>query len=186
MRRRYIVAILTAIGVVGYLAVDDKQSNTSETAIKAMELEPDYIISGLHAQHFNKEGQLDRQINAEHATHYPNNNNTRLIKPHIKLTSAPTKQWDLTAKQGDLISDQALNLQGDVLLEPIKQDGEQFSLSTQALNIDLNRQIADTDESVTIANQNTKLQAVGMKMDLDKQTVQFKSQVRGHHVTDQH
>ncbi len=184
MRRRYIVTILTAIGVVGYLALDDSQLGPISNAQQAIEQEPDYIIQGLKARHYNADGQLDRNIQAKSARHYPFDDRTKLLEPAMILSQGEQPQWQVRSQQGKLLQGQILELDGDVQVSPMQQDAGIFALSTEHLSIDLKQQIADTDESVVISSPSTKLTAKGMNLDMVKQQARFKSHVRGIHEPD--
>ena len=181
MRRRYIVTILTAIGVVGYLALDDKQLGPSNSTQQAIQQEADYIIQGLQARHYAGDGQLDRTMQASTAHHYPYDDRTQLQAPTLTLHQGAQSQWRINAQQGRLSQGQTLELDGSVLISPLQQETGTFSLSTQHLSIDLKQQIADTDTAVEISSPSTKLTATGMTLDMTKQQASFKSQVQGIH-----
>jgi len=181
VRRRYITAILTAIGVVGYLALDDDQLGPTSNTQQAIEQEPDYIIKGLQAQHYNEKGLLDRQIKALSAHHYPMDDRTTLQTPEMLLREGEQLKWSVNAQQGKLSKADTLDLSGDVKVSPMSNDDGQFSLSTPHLSIDLKQQIADTEQQVVISSSSTQLTAKGMKLDLIKQQASFKSQVKGTH-----
>ncbi len=181
MRRRYIVTILTALAVVAYLAQDDKQSTQDHYAAKAIQLEPDYIVKGLEAQNYNKNGLLERQIEAVSARHYPTNDTTELIKPSLILRQGKMPQWQIKAKQGNLSQAQMLELDGNVNVLPLQKSDGQFSLKTEHLSIDLKQQMADTDAQVLITSSSSQLTSKGLKLDLIKQQAKFKSEVQGIH-----
>jgi lipopolysaccharide export system protein LptC len=181
VRRRYIVTILTAIGVVGYLALDDKQQGPTNNTQQAIQQEPDYIIKGLNAQHYNAQGQLDRLIKADGAHHYPFDDSTQLDNPNLTLHQAAQPQWQVSAKKGTLNQDDILELNGRVQVTPLQQNAGAFSLSSPHLSIDLEQQIADTDKPVIISSPSTKLTATGMNLDMVKQQATFKSTVQGTH-----
>jgi len=181
VRRRYIVTILTAIAVVGYLAFDDKQQGPTGNTKQAIQQEPDYIVTGLSAQHYNTEGQLDRVIKADSAHHYPLDDSTQLDNPNLALYQLGQPQWQISAQSGTLNQGQTLELNGHVQVNPRQQSAGDFSLSSPHLSIDLEQQIADTDKPVIISSPSTKLTAIGMNLDMVKQQAQFKSTVQGIH-----
>lgn len=181
MRRRYIATILTALGVVGYMALDDGSGGANLLAPEKISTEPDYIISGLSAEHFGKKGFLDQQIDAKSATHYPHNNTTILDSPSVIVREGEQPHWGVRANIGELRGDEVLVLKGQVQIVPMGKEKENFSLSTEELSIDLNNQIANTDKLVTIESISTHLQAVGMTLNLATEQAKFKSKVRGQH-----
>jgi LPS export ABC transporter protein LptC len=180
MRRRYIVTIITALVVAAYLSNDENQ-DSKRVAKGAIEAEPDYLIQGLSLSKYGNKGLLSQQIDSDKATHYPHDNSVSFEQPRIILRQGSTPQWGITSKEGRLIKDEMLILNGNVQIVPLQQESGAFSLSTEALNINLTKQVADTDSRVIIESDTTKLTAVGMNMNMDTQITQFKSNVRGLH-----
>ena len=183
MRKRYIATILTAFGVVGYLAMDDSSSPTKVQNGNTQSSEPDFIIHGLSAENYGKDGKLSQQIDAITATHFPDTDTTVLTEPSVVVHKNELPRWGIRSNTGKLDSQQMLQLEGDILIVPM-EEGNTLSLSTQELNIDLNKHVADTDKAVLIESDTTELQAIGMSLDLNTQQANFKSQVRGKHVPD--
>ena len=181
MRRRYIVTILTALGVVGYLALDDKQTTPENASIDAISQEPDYIIQGVKARHYDKHGVLGRRIEAKSAQHLPITDTTKLIEPSVILRDKQNPTWTVKSQKGQLLGTQTLELDGDVQVLPMKGSQTELSLKTEHISIDLDKQIADTSENVTIESPDTKIRSKGMNMNMITQQVQFTSQVRGQH-----
>lgn len=181
MRRRYIVAILTALAVVAYMALDDGSGGASLLSSDQINNEPDYMISGLSVEHFGKDGKLDQQIDAESATHFPHNNTTVFNKPSVILRDGTEPLWGVRANTGELEGDDILVLLGNVQVVPMGDDREAFSLATERLSIDLHKEIADTDSLVEIESISTRLQSNGMTLNLATEQAQFKSKVRGQH-----
>lgn len=180
MRRRYIVTIITALVIAGYLSFDEKQEN-QQIAVEAIKSEPDYLITGLSIESYTENGTLSQQIDADKATHYPHNNSIDFEQPKVILRQGNSPQWGITSKTGQLIGDETLQLNGNIQIVPLQDSVGIFSLSTEALTIDLLKHIADTDAQVIIESNSTKLKAIGMNMNLNSQLTVFKSQVRGIH-----
>jgi LPS export ABC transporter protein LptC len=181
MRRRYIVTILTALGIVGYLALDDDSTAPDNTSVDAITQEADYIIEGVKAEFYDENGQLDRQIEANSARHLPIDDTTKLVNPSVILRDQQAPQWSVKSKEGLLLGDKTLTLDGDVNITPMEGNQTDLSLRTQHISIDLNKQIADTDKEVFIESPSTNIYSVGMNMNLVTQQVQLKSEVRGQH-----
>lgn len=184
MRRRYIVTIITALVIAAYLNLDEKQDNIKikEAAIQS---EPDYIIQGLSLESYGSKGKLNQQIESDTASHSPHNDTVSFTQPRLILRQGSIPQWGVTSTTGKLIKDQLLILNGNVQIVPMQENAGEFSLSTEQLNIDLQKHIADTDTLVVIESPLTTLQSVGMQMNLKDQVTRLKSQVRGLHVPSQ-
>jgi lipopolysaccharide export system protein LptC len=180
MRRRYIVTIITALVVVAYLSLNEEQDN-KQIDLDTAQSEPDYLNKGLSLENYGSKGQLNQQIESESATHFPHNNSVVFEQPKIILRQGSTPQWGITSSNGQLIQDKQLVLIGNIQIVPMQKDAGAFSLSTETLNIDLDKQIADTDSKVLIESDQTKLTAIGMNMNMNNQVTLFKSKVRGIH-----
>lgn len=181
MRKRYIATILTAFGVVAYLAMDDSHEPIKVQNGNTQRAEPDYIINGLSAENYGKDGKLTQQIDAIKATHFPDSDTTVLTEPSVVVHKNDLPRWGIRSNTGSLKSSQILVLEGDVLIVPMEK-GNTLSLSTEELNVDLDKHMADTDKPVLIESDFTELHAIGMTLNLDAQQANFKSQVRGKHV----
>lgn len=181
MRKRYIVTIITALAMVAYLALDDHQSSTEIVAQDLIDQEPDYIVNNLNAQNYDENGELSQQITATKATHYPNEDVTLLEKPAFILYQLGSPKWGVRSNSGRLLGQKRILLTGHVIIVPLSPTGGDFSLTTSSLDIDLEGQMADTDDPVAIESDSSELLATGMSIFLDKQFVQFKSNVRGRH-----
>lgn len=186
MRKRYIATILTALVVVAYMTFDDHSRSVDIVSESLEYQEPDYMIQDLDLQSFNKQGLLVQQISAISATHFPKNDTTLLAKPNIIIHENSLPKWGIQSGSGRLLKDKAIHLEEDVLIVPMQSNGNDFSLTTNSLFIDLEKQIADTDDSVSIESDTSELTAKGMIVYLDTQKVEFKSQVRGRHVPETH
>jgi len=181
MRKRYIVTILTALAIVAYLTLDDQDSPYNAVPDALTDQEPDYIIEGLEAENFDENGMLTQQISAAQAIHYPMNDTTELSKPTIVLHENNLPRWGVRSESGRLLGREKILLTGEVIIVPISEDSNTFSLTTANLNIDLIKRIAETEDKVIIESDNSELNSKGMTIHLDKQLVNFKSQVRGRH-----
>lgn len=182
MRKRYIVTILTALAIVAYMTLSEQTSNEEIIPDALADQEPDYIIVGLETDSFDDQGLLTQQISAQKAIHYPKDDITLLEKPTVILHEENQPKWGVRSDSGRLLKDQVIDLNGEVIIVPLQSTGNDFSLTTASLHIDLQSQIADTDATVIIESDNSELNAQGMTIDLQKQLVNFKSQVRGRHV----
>lgn len=182
MRKRYIVTILTALAIVAYMTLDDRNASEEIITESLMDQEPDYIIEGLNSDSFDEQGNLIQQIAARKASHYPADDITLLEGPTVLLHENNLPKWGIRSNRGQLIKDQRILLEGEVIIVPLQSTGNDFSLTTASLNIDLQEKIADTDQTVLIESDTSELSAIGMTILLDKQLVNFKSQVRGRHV----
>lgn len=179
MRKRYIAFVFGLVALFTYMALDT--ISPSKKTVPQANLEPDFIIKGLQAEYFSTEGQLDQQIDAEAARHLPETNQTLFEKPSVIFRKGEEAEWGMRAEQGLLKTDDLLTLSGSVQIAPLSEDKPAYTLSTDSLEIDLNKEIAETADLVLIEGPGTHLQAVGMQLLLKEEQANFLSEVRGRH-----
>lgn len=181
MRKRYILSIVTALGVAGYLTLNDNQDNSFSGNIDNTQQEADFIIKGMISATYGKDGSLSQQLDATSAKHYPEGL-TQLEQPDMIIYSEQQASWGVKAKQGKIKQHNEIDLIGDVQAIPLVNDGSQFSLQTQILHINASNQTAQTSEAVIIESDVNRINATGMNLNLKNQTATFDNQVRGVHV----
>jgi len=181
MRRRYIVTVLTAFALVAYLAFNDSSDGQGNIDVAQRDQEPDYIIKGIGSERFDGKGILAQQVDAKSAQHYPSTDETVFTEPSIILREGERPLWGLKAANGTLRGAQLLTLNGNVQVVPLGKQANPVTLSTEQLNIDLTKEMADTDAMVTIEGTGSHLQAQGMRFNLVTEQLEFKSKVRGRH-----
>lgn len=179
MRKRYIAFVFGLVALLMYLALDTISPSKQQTPQAS--LEPDFIIQGLQAEYFSNEGQLNQQIDAEAARHIPESDQTLFEKPSVIIRKGTEPEWGMRAEQGLLKTDKLLSLSGTVLIVPFSDDKPAYTLSTESLDIDLRKEIAETADLVLIEGPGTNLQAVGMQLLLQEERATFLSEVRGRH-----
>ena len=104
MRKRYIATILTAFGVVAYLAMDDSHEPIKVQNGNTQRAEPDYIINDLSAENYGKDGKLTQQIDAIKATHFPDSDTTVLTEPSVVVHKNDLPRWGIRSNTGSLKS----------------------------------------------------------------------------------
>lgn len=179
MRKRYILSIVTALGIAGYLAFNDNPDNSfSGTADTAQEA--DFIIKGLASATYGNDGSLNQQLDAQSAQHFPDDT-TQLEQPNVIIYNEQRASWGVKAQQGNIKKQNQINLMGDVQAIPLETDGSQFSLQTQTLSVNVAEQTAHTQDAVILESDQNQITATGMSLNLKTQTASFNNQVRGVH-----
>ena len=179
MRKRYIAFVFGLVALLTYLAMDTISPSKQKTP--QANLEPNFIIKGLQAEFYSDEGQLNQQIDASSARHLPETDQTLFEQPSVIIRKGTEAEWGMRAKQGLLKTDKLLSLSGDVQIVPLSDDKPAYTLSTEQLDIDLKKEIAETAELVLIEGPGTELEATGMQLLLKEEQANFLSEVRGRH-----
>lgn len=165
MRKRYILSIVTALGIAGYLTINDHQDNGFSNNAEHAKQEADFIIKGLISATYGKDGSLNQQLDALSAEHFPEDV-TQLEQPNVVIYNEQQASWGVKAKQGSITKQNNIALTGDVQAIPLVNDGSQFSLQTQSLNINVSDQTAQTQDDVIIESDHNRIDATGMNLNL--------------------
>jgi len=135
----------------------------------------------------NQAGKPQQQLVTAYLAHFPDDDRTELKDAHLTLHQEDGSQWSIKANKGTLYNaSEQIYLSGQVTIERpqipstptnILQGG--LKIETDKIHIDANRQIAQTDDPVQITSREVRVNALGMKADLQTKTVELLAKVRG-------
>lgn len=143
----------------------------------------DYVVDNFSAITLNQEGKPRFTLAADRLWHYPDDDTTHLQMPRITSLYSDRPPTLTSAQTGKISSkgdDVFLYDEVRVLRPAIDGVGEQ-RFATDYLHVVPDRDWAETDQAVTMTNQNNTLRAVGMELDNKARTVKLLSRVRATH-----
>lgn len=179
---RVTLAIVALFGaaIVLYWQVQLKRSNGLDNQQPVIE-RPDYVVDDLRSVEFDEQGQVNTRVAAKHMEHFENTNLTFFTEPvYLVYPDNGKTQWRLRADIGNLDKKTGtIVLENNVIIESISPEGPLQSLSTTALELDLNTMIMTSDEKIFIKGNSFNIQGTGLYADLNAQEVQLMSQVVG-------
>lgn len=145
--------------------------------------DPDAIMENFSAIRLNEQGAPRFIMAAKKMQHYPYDDTTMLEVPRLTLLSAPHPAIHIIAGQGTVSSKgDEVFLHHDVeVLREASAQREALTLNTEYLHIVPDRDWADTDRAVTIADAHNTVHAIGLEMDNKARTLKLLSQVRSEH-----
>ncbi len=139
---------------------------------------PDYYLINTSSIEFNVDGVAERQFKSDKTLHYILKQETSMDNPVLKFTNEQNEQWQLSAtKAVSLEAKQELHLTDGVTVMVQSASGDHAELTTKQLIVDFAKEIANTDEAITLKNDFYQLTAVGMSANLKDNTIHFKSEV---------
>lgn len=176
-----LILVLVAIGnwltEEGVKEVEKRQAKEDQT------IQQDYFLSAFTITAMDTDGAPQHRLKATHLKHFSGEGKTELQQPHMVLYKQGQPQWQLTAQQGLLLEQQdEVTLQGDVNVVQL-EDEQPLQITTQSLQLQPNSGLAETKEAVTLTQGNNRIEAVGMKIDQNRQRLVLLSQVRGRYET---
>ena len=146
--------------------------------------EPDAIIENFSAIKLNAQGTPHFIMAASKLLHYPDDDSTVLEVPHLTSLSPERPAIHAIAKRG-IVSSKGdeifLHEKVEVLREESVTQSE-LRVHTEYLHFVPDKDLAETDRTVTIMEANNTIQATGLRMDNRARTLNLLSQVKSEYV----
>jgi len=175
--------MLLALLVISAMGINRYQ----DTAVVDQELihppksEPDLYMINATITQFDKLGQLRHRIRADKFTHYPLTDITRLLKPHVILYNESDPPWQIESLEGRILpteNNDIVELWDEVFAKQKNSDGQFIHIRTDFLTIIPADDYAETDQIVTINDNNATTTAAGMVAHFNPGRFQFFSKNR--------
>ncbi|MFA7268603.1 MAG: LPS export ABC transporter periplasmic protein LptC [Sterolibacterium sp.] len=142
--------------------------------------DPDFIVAQLTMRHFNQDGSLQHSLKAKNMLHYPDNDTTHITEPALTFYAhaQPTR---LSARQAIVSEDgKQVELIDDVrVVREASADNPELVLTTTAMQVYPDDEIARTSVPVTIVNGRTVVQGMAMEADNRTQTYILTGRAQG-------
>jgi lipopolysaccharide export system protein LptC len=131
--------------------------------------DPDYLVQHLASTTYNRLGSAETTITAAKMLHYPDDDSTELLEPHVTQARPSQPRFTVRADRGVLAREgDEIFLYDNVELE--REPDEQHAatrMSTSFLHIVRDRSIMRTDRKVTVVEGRRSLTGRGMEYNND-------------------
>lgn len=185
LKKRFLFLMATLSLGAGYFLFEFVEENpvVFPPVLEGKE-EPDYYGEGLTHRHFSAEGVLVQELSAQQSKHYPIAAMTEFTFPHLVVTSNTGQRWQINAKQGNTEdAENLVTLSKQVKVRPIDVQPEQELLvETEIMHYQTNTKIAQTDAPVSITSPSSRINSVGMSLNIPTQIMELNNQVNTHYV----
>ena len=143
--------------------------------------DPDYIVDNLNHTRFNAQGLVESTLAAVKMLHYPDDDSTDLVAPHLVQTKPNEPRVTLTAERGVLSQDgEEVFLYDNVLLV---RDGSaersETRMRTSFLHLTRGQSVIRTDREIVITEEDRVLSGRGMEYHNDSRQLFLRERVRG-------
>lgn len=172
---------LIALGLAASYYWDPTQPSSPDpqTQIRLRALPNSYIYNP-RSTSYDSSGVLTQIIEATSIYRFSHGNESQLENPHFYAHSGDDRTWSSIARKGRYLHDSdVLILSEDVVLT---NDQSKIQLKTEKMRIDLEKNIARTFVPVTMTQGLNNTRADSMFANLNKETVQMKSNVKSVYV----
>lgn len=146
--------------------------------------DPDAIVENFSATKMNLQGIPSFVMAAAKMLHYPDDDSTTLEEPRISMLSPVHPTIHVAARHGDLSSNgEEIFLRDNVeLTRDASPPQSELKLRTEYLHVLPDRNLADTDRPVTIADVHSIVHAIGLELNSQTRILKLLSQVRSVYV----
>ncbi|WP_456380247.1 LPS export ABC transporter periplasmic protein LptC [Thiolapillus sp.] len=178
-----LLALLALLGIVWWASRPEPAATGSTTVDK--EQIQDYFVYQLELRQFDEQGQLSHVLRAQQLRHYPQSGITRLRQPEYVLYADTQPNLRIRAATGELSQDQSLlQLQGETVIDwEGNATRPPMRILTSDLNIQPQREYAETAAAVTVTSAENWIESVGMQAWLKPPgRIRFLAQTRAHYV----
>ena len=142
--------------------------------------DPDYLVHNFTSTTFNRLGGAETRITAAKMLHFPDDDSTELIGPHVVQARPDQPRFTVSAERGVLAREgDEIFLYDNVLLvrEPDAQHPG-TRMTTSFLHVVRDRSIIRTDREVTIVEGRRSLSGRGMEYNHESRELVLQSDVR--------
>lgn len=146
----------------------------TQTTLRQQELPQTYLES-VRAWSFDEEGLLTDIVEADTVEHFPRRKLSLIQQPRFYAHSGDDKTWSASAERGrgDEAKERMLLRKNVVLIH----DQSGTRMDTQALDIDLEKQVATSNRKVTVVQGNNRTVADGIEVRMEDETIMMKPNV---------
>ncbi len=161
-----ILALLTAKKVT-----DIKYSSSTNS--------PDFFMTNATYTKFNLEGKIQNRIDTDKITHFTTDNIYLFDKPDMLFYTPGEQPWHVTANKGRSKQGKSKVYLWDTvkIVRAASSNNPNFDIATTALTIYPNVRFAETDQPVTIIQNDTLTKAVGAEADFKTGIVKLISKI---------
>jgi lipopolysaccharide export system protein LptC len=143
--------------------------------------DPDYIVDNLTHTRFNIQGLVESTLTAAKMLHYPDDDTTDLVAPHMVQTKPNEPRVTVTADRGALSQDgEEVFLYDNVV---IVRDGErnrsETRMRTSFMHVIQARSVFQTDRDIVITEEDREISGRGMEYHNDTKELFLRERVRG-------
>ena len=145
--------------------------------------DPDFIVDNFSAMTLNEQGTPRFMIAAQKMLHYPDDDSTHLQAPQITSFTADRPALHISASNGSISGKgDEVFLRDEVKIIRAASAGQsELVFATNYLRVIPDRDLAETDQPVTIMDARNRINAIGMQLDHKARTIKLLAQVRSEH-----
>lgn len=173
-----LIPLLLLLGAAYWLSL--QVQSPASGANKNLRHDPDYVIDNFTATTLDEHGKIRFVMSATKMWHYPDDDSTHLEIPRLASFTAEHPPLRMSAQNGEISrkGDEVFLRNEVIVVRPAYANKTELTVNTNYLHVIPGKDIANTDQPVTMADASTTLNAVGMELDNKAHTIKFLSHVK--------
>lgn len=184
-RARYWLPLIPLLALLAFVYwLDQQVQHEVAAAINNQRHDPDAIMDNFSSTSMDKQGVPRSTLLARQLRHYPDHDTTELELPKLAMLTAERPTIHVSAKHGVISSqgDEVLFNDDVNVLREASGVQSAMTLRTEYLRVLPNKDSANTNLAVTLADAYTTVHAIGMEMDNKTRILKLLAQVRSEHI----
>ena len=145
---------------------------------------PDAFMENVVALIIDKEGNPSLKVESPKMVHYADNDTTDIDTPLITLYRQSPEPWYINSHFAKATQGlDKIYFWDNVVIHHLNDSANPATtMTTTTLTVFPDKQIAQTDDNVTVVQPSTTIHGLGMQANLNEGTIQLLSQARGEYV----
>lgn len=129
--------------------------------------QPNYQARNMRSTLYDESGNINHQVYAQKMEHYQLLGFTLFQQPQYTIyVSTQEKPWQVIATEGTLYEDNRIQLETDVEIRSLNQDGHVQTIKTSFIEINLTDKTMMSDQPVEIIGEDYVINSNGFKANL--------------------
>lgn len=127
----------------------------------------------------DESGNIAMTLSADSLKHYSNAELSELVQPRISMLDQE-QRWHIQSRFGQIDKHkQHVKLKDEVIIRRIGDQAGEFIITTDQLDVDITKQTASTDSTVTMSNRDIELRSTGLLLNNQNGKLSLLADVEG-------
>ena len=171
--------LISAIALAMLILVFQPEEIQNQVQVETQVHDTDYFMEGVVIHQFDNNGRQTNTLAADRMEHSLKKDISILDKPVITFARSQSGEWQLSSNQGKLLNNNSIiKLDKNVKIEEhVEKDQLQTKITTNNMTINLDTNIAFTDQAVLIESPYYQTKSTGLEIEFDQEVIYLKSHV---------
>ncbi len=169
--------LISAIALGMFVLVFQPEVIQDPVQVATQVHDTDYFMEKVVIHQFNTAGSQINTLAADRMEHSLKQDISILETPLITFARSHSGEWQLSSNEGTLLNT-IIKLEKDVKIEELAKNKQiQTKITTNQMTINLDTNIASTDQAVLIESPYYQTQSTGLEIEFDQEIIYLKSDV---------